>query len=667
MAAIKPLLVTPREQTATSNFLHRVYKAGNLRQVHPVRPRIKPLFAMKPLLLLLIITTALSAVERPHILWITSEDNDKQWLGCYGNEQAHTPNLDALAQRSVRFENFFSNAPVCAVARSTILTGVYAPSQGTQHMRSRHPIPSANKPYVEYLREAGYYCTNAAKTDFNFAIKDRSIWDECSPQAHYKNRAAGQPFFAVFNFTESHESSLFEDRIETRRKDGEIPEVPRVNPAEVRVPSYLPDLPEVRSDIAIYHDNITNMDRRVGEVLKELEERQLADNTIVFYYADHGGVTPRGKRYLKDTGVNVPLLIHLPEKWKSLSPFPNGSVSGKAVAFVDLAPTLLSLLDIAKPEQMQGHAFLGSEMEEASDDDHVFLFADRFDEIYGMRRGVTDGRWKYIRRFTPQYPAAPYSYYQFGQKAWGAWRQAWQEGKLDRGHQRMWEKNQPVEELFDTDNDRWEVNNLASDSAFAEQLHKMREVLRQKMIAVKDTGLVPEPLFQELAPNKPIANYVESRSDDWPALVDLSFSASKRDPNSLPLLMENLRSEDVLRRYWAAQGCLILGKEAKAAESAIRELLKDEQAVIRVTAAQALITMGSSEGAFELLLTELSDQSNEYAQQNVVNIYSQLGALEKIPDSWVEKYSGKAKAGYSGDYVTRLANKLAAERGLTSK
>ncbi|MGJ8725112.1 MAG: sulfatase-like hydrolase/transferase [Roseibacillus sp.] len=615
-------------------------------------------------LFLLLGTLLIAAAERPNILWLTSEDNDKQWLGCYGNEQAKTPNIDSLAARSVRFDNFFSNAPVCAVARSTILTGIYAPSQGSQHMRSRHPIPAANKPYVTYLREAGYYCTNASKTDFNFEINDKKVWDECDSKAHYKNRAEGQPFFAVFNFTESHESSLFEKNITGRREKGLIPQQPRVSPADVFLRPYLPDLPEVREDIATYYDMITLMDGRIGKALAELAEQGLADDTIVFYYADHGGITPRGKRYLEDTGVNVPLLVHIPEKWKALSSFPQIGVSDETTAFVDLAPTLLSILGMPKPEQMQGRAFLGSHREEPTEDNYVFLFADRFDEIYGMRRGLTDGRWKYTRRFTPHYAAAPYSYYQFGQKAWVAWQKAWQEGSLDSRFSQIWEKNQIVEELFDTQADPWEVTNLASDSSHAAQLERMRNALKSQMVTIRDTGIIPEPMFAELAPKTPIARYAKKRANDWPALVDLAFTASDRNPDHLPTFIEKLSSEDPIERYWALQGCLILGEKSQPAADTIAKLLEDKNAVNRASAAQTLITLGHPEGAFDLLLKELSDGSNEYAQQNVVNIYTQLDKLDRIPDEWVKKISGPAPKGYSGAYVKRLANKLAEERGL---
>ena len=602
----------------------------------------------------------LFANERPNILWITSEDNDKYWLGCYGNKQAKTPNIDALAERSIQFENFFSNAPVCAVARSTILTGIHAPSQGTQHMRSRHPLPTLYKPYVSYLREKGYYTTNNSKTDYNFLGNDQSLWHECGSQAHYKNRKDNQPFFAIFNLTESHESSLFASKIKNRRQSGALPPKPRVSPQNVQIRPYLPDLPAIRHDFAVYHDCITLLDTRVGEILQDLEQRNLTDNTIIFYYSDHGGVTPRGKRYLKDTGVNVPLLIHLPKKWQNLSPFPANTVTSEPASFVDLAPTLLSLVKIPKPTQMQGRAFLGPHREEPTQNEIIFLYADRFDELYGMRRGVTDGRWKYIRRFTPHQPAAPYSYYQFGQQAWKAWQDAWKKGDLKPLHSQIWEKNQAIEELFDTKNDRWEISNLATDPAYSLQLEKMRTALKKKMITFSDSGLIPEPMFFELAPKKPIAHYAQSRKESWPSLIDFAFDATSRNPDTLPSLLTKLSSTDPLERYWAAQGCLILGKKAQEAENPLRQLLNDPHSAIRAIAAQTLIGLGKPEHCFPVLLKELSNPENEYAQQNAVNIFTQIDALERIPNSWVKKSQGKD----SGKYIQRLALKLAAERGL---
>ena len=602
----------------------------------------------------------LAAVERPNILWITSEDNDKYWLGCYENKNARTPSLDALAEESVRFEHFFSNAPVCAVARSTILTGVHAPSQGSQHMRSRHPIPASYKPYVSYLREAGYYTSNASKTDYNFEINDKSLWDECSKSAHYKNRGKDQPFFAIFNLTDCHESSLFPEKTANARESGKISATPRLNPEEIHLRSYLPDLPEIRQDVAIYSDFITLMDERVGQILAELEKEGLAEDTIVFYYSDHGGVTPRGKRYLKDTGVNVPLLIRVPEKWKKFSPFSAGEVTKEVASFVDLAPTVLSLLGTKTPAYMQGRAILGAHRVEPSEQNYTFLFADRFDELYGIRRGLTDGRWKYIRRFTPSYSAAPYSFFQFGQRGWQAWRQAWQDGKLEPRFNRMWEKNQVVEELFDTEQDPWEVQNLASDPAHRTRLEAMRKALREQMVEYKDTGLVPEPFFAELAPRSPIADYVSSREENWSSVVDLAFAASTGEAGNLPQFVAKLSSSDPLERYWGVQGCLLIGKKANESSEALTTLLDDSHAAVRAAAAHALVSLGHREDGIAALKKELNKKGNDLAQLNVCNILIQLGAQSEISDEWVKSSQGKNRR----KYVQRIAARLAQERGL---
>ena len=366
-------------------------------------------------------------------------------------------------------------------------------------MRSRHKIPAKYLPYVSYLKKQGYYCTNRSKTDYNFEGNDKAMWDQCSGSAHYKTRPDGAPFFAIFNLTVSHESSLFPDRIAINREKDLIPQKPRVKPADVDLPPYLPDLPEIRSDIAIYHDSMTALDTQIGAILKELKDSGLAENTIIFYYSDHGGVTPRGKRYLKDTGVKVPMILHFPNKWKSLSPFKDGDKVDEIVSFVDLAPTLLSLLDVDKPTHMQGRAFLGKKRTAPPEQQFALLYADRFDEFYGMRRGITDGRWKYIRRFTPHLPAAPYSYFQFSQAGWTAWQKAWQDGKLTKQFKTIWEEEQATEELFDTQADPWEIKNLATDPAHQKQLSAMRNQLQKAMIEAKDTGLIPEPMFHELS------------------------------------------------------------------------------------------------------------------------------------------------------------------------
>ncbi|MDX1679708.1 MAG: sulfatase-like hydrolase/transferase [Akkermansiaceae bacterium] len=600
---------------------------------------------MKSLISLFFLLGSLSlhAADKPNILWITSEDNASHWLGCYGNPQVKTPNLDALAAKGIRFQNAYSNSPVCAVARSTILIGAYAPTMGTQHMRSRYPIEEKFKPYVHYLKEAGYFCTNRSKTDYNIKGNDKAIWDACgSGKAHYKNRKEGQPFFHVHNIFNSHESSLFS----RKKKKGQT----QIKPEDVIVPPYLPDLPEIRSDLAHYHDIITGMDSEVGKLLDELESKGQTEDTIVFYYADHGGILPRGKRYLKNTGVKIPMIVHFPEKWAHLSPFKAGSNPEEPVAFVDLAPTLLSLIGQDKPEQMQGRAFLGEKRVEPKEDEMVFLYGDRFDEINGMRRGITDGRWKYIHRFTPHLPAAPYSFYQFGQQGWVGYRKAWQEGKLKPEHARMWETPQPIQELFDTKNDPWEIDNLAGKKEHGEQLAKMRKALIAKMIEARDTGIVPESLFEPFAGDQPVSSVLVKRKD-LPALVELAFHATSGDPGYLDSFKTAMKSEDMLTRYWAAHACVVLGNDAQQAEKELLELTKDPVAGIRITAAHALHRMGKDQT--ELLISELSKNSPDMAKLAAINSLRSLGLDNKIPEETLDLLSKS-----NDNYVSRFAKEL---------
>jgi N-sulfoglucosamine sulfohydrolase len=271
--------------------------------------------------------------ELPNILWLVSEDNSPM-LGCYGDDFATTPYLDKMASEGFLYTHAYANAPVCAPARNTIITGFYANSGGNQHMRSRYAKSEVVRTYPEFLREAGYYCTNNAKTDYNTSSIDpgNSIWDESSGTAHYRNREPGQPFFAVFNTNISHESSIHDS----------IPmEELRHDPYKVPLPPYHPDTPAMRHDWAQYYDKIEEMDRWVGEKLRELEESGLAENTIVFYYGDHGGVLARSKRYVYETGTHVPFILHIPEKYKYLFPAEQpGSEVNRLISFVDLAPTL---------------------------------------------------------------------------------------------------------------------------------------------------------------------------------------------------------------------------------------------------------------------------------------------------------------------------------------
>lgn len=609
-----------------------------------------------PLLILLLLSLPfhLLATERPNILWIVSEDNSSHWLGCYGNPDAHTPQLDALAARSTRFTAAYSNAPVCAVARSTILMGRYAPSMGTQHMRSRHPIPSHLTPYVTHLRKAGYYTSNASKTDYNFQGNDKALWDDCSPKAHYNKRPAGAPFFSIFNLSISHESNLFPQKIAHNRKNGLIPETPRLDPSKLTLPPYLPDLPEMRHDFAIYHDTITALDTQIGHLLTQLEKDGHADNTIIFYYGDHGGPTPRGKRYLHDTGVRVPMIIHVPEKWAHLSPFKNGSVSHQPIAFVDLAPTLLSLLGLPKDPHYQGRPFLGADRQEPKK--HLFLYADRFDEIYSLRRGLTDGRYKYVRNFTPHLWGAPYSFYQFHMPSWVAWQKAWKAGQLAPHHAALWENDQAHEELYDLQKDPWELNNLAKDPAQSTRLTALRNTLHEKMLSTRDTALIPETLFKPLAGEKTIAQIVSAETFPHQQHLALAFLASSCDPKNLPALKKAASSKNPITRYWGLSGLIALGKNATPAKDLLIKTLSDPNITHRAQAAHALYRSGEKAQALNALLSALSDQTLPNLDQAIIiNTLMQMREAHSVPAAWKKR----ARLNKKGDLrLSLLADKL---------
>src|SRR5258706_3165651 len=307
------------------------------------RCRMKTLFfQIAAVLVSSLCAVAAEDVKRPNILWLVSEDNDI-FLGCYGDPLAHTPTLDKLASRGVLYERCFAQ-PVCAPSRFTLITGMYAVSHGPAgHMRAQGKIPSWLKGFPARLREAGYYTSNNAKTDYNSPINIREAWNECDKQAHYRKRAdPQQPFFSVFNHEVTHESCLFPER--------ELPlNFPPMDPAKVRIPPYQPDTPEMRADWARYYNHIALMDQQVAAKLQDLEKAGLAENTIVFYYSDNGGVLPRSKRFLQASGTHVPLIIYFPPKWQHLAPPPPRSRIQDPVHFVDFAPTVLSLAGVKIP------------------------------------------------------------------------------------------------------------------------------------------------------------------------------------------------------------------------------------------------------------------------------------------------------------------------------
>ena len=555
--------------------------------------------------------TPVSTLPPPNILWITSEDNSPL-LGCYGDVFATTPNLDKLASAGFLYTHAFANAPVCAPARNTIITGIYANSGGNQHMRSYYNKSEIVRYYPQFLREAGYYCTNNSKEDYNInPMQTQGIWDASGKDAHYKNRNPGQPFFAVFNSTISHESALHQS----------IPnDKLRHKPEDVVLPPYHPDTKEMRHDWAQYYDKVEDMDTWVGKILAELAESGEAENTIVFYYGDHGGVLARSKRYLYETGTRVPFIVYIPEKYKQLYPaVKTGGQISRLVSFVDLAPTLLSIVGVTIPDFMQGKAFLGDRKTE--DPQYAFMFRDRMDERYDMSRAVRDQKYRYIRNFMPHRIYGQYLEYLWRAPSIRSWEAAYLAGKCDSIQSVFWNAK-PTEELYDTDCDPWEVHNLADDPAYKEVLQRMRQANLQWMSEIQDTGFIPEAALNKITVG--IAAYDYMRSDAGKATQWIKVAeAATSKITSIDELKSFLQSDDAVVRYWGATGLLILGDGARPAMMELKKAAADSSVNVAVVAAEGLYKLGEPKAGRKALLAALKSP-DPMARNHALNVIDEV-------------------------------------------
>lgn len=564
--------------------------------------------------LLLSLTTVAAPADRPNILWLTSEDHGIE-MGCYGDANARTPNIDALAAQGMIFKKAWSNHPVCAPARTTIATGIYGESSGGIHMRSMVPLASGAKLYPEYLREAGYYATNNAKEDYNVP-KSAQTWDASSKQAHWKNRGAGQPFFAVFNSEKSHES-----QIRTR------PHTAITDPAKMRIPAYHPDLPEVRQDWAQYYDKVSEADADAGIRLKELAAAGLAEDTIVFYYGDHGSGMPRSKRWPSNSGLHVPMVVYFPKKWRHLAPkeYQPGGQSDRLVSFVDLAPTVLSIAGIKPPATMQGHAFAGPFQTEPQP--YLYGARGRMDERLDFVRSVTDGRYVYLRNFFPHVSQAQRVTYQFETPTTRVWRAAYDAGKTNDAQSIFWRTPKAPEELYDLATDRDEVINLAASPAHRAILEKLRAAQRAHLTRVRDVGFLPEGEMHARAAGR--APYDLARDEakyPFARLYAAAELASGLDPAAVPQLRTLATDPDAAARYWGVIGFQMRGATAVSGDlPLLRRALADASPLVRIVAAETLGTYGPAED-----LPAVLDVLGELAAPDKNGVFTAMAALSAI-------------------------------------
>lgn len=574
-------------------------------------------FASLTVLIGLVLTLAGRAADRPNVLWITFEDSSPT-LGCYGDEYAHTPNIDRFARTSVRYTRAFAPTGVCATARSSLAMGMYASSVGTQHMRSVATLAESIRPFPYYLRQdAGYYTSNNAKEDYNFS-RPEGVWDESSTTAHWRNRAAGQPFFSVFNFGITHESRI---RMDEAILDG-LPDALRHDPAQANLPPYLPDTPLTRKDWARVHDLITKFDATdFAGMLQQLADDELAEDTIIFVFGDHGVGVPRAKQFIFDSGMQVPLLIHFPEKWKHLAPAADGAAIDRMVSFVDFGPSVLSLLGVPVPDFMQGVPFLGDQNGAAHD--YIYGIRDRMDERVDMNRTVRGERFKYHRNYFPYLPHYPWLDYMDLLDTSKEFRRLSAAGALTGGQAYFMGDRKDIEELYDLKNDPYELNNIANDPRYAKQLKRLRDEHFAWVRRTRDTGLIPEQMLRDFAVGS--SEYDFAQSDKFQ--LDRCIAAARlmeQGEEALPELIKALRDDYAPVRFWAAAGLANLGPGAKPAVTALKQALHDSSPEVALTAAEALCYAGQPDSALPVITRYLHAES-QYVAIAAGNVADRIG------------------------------------------
>ena len=455
-----------------------------------------------PLILMLTILIGYSQKQnQPNIVWLVAEDQSQYFFPFYGDKSVNLLNISKLLNNGTVYDGMHSPYPVCAPARSGIITGMYPNSIGTGNMRALSgnknirsekeasldvPYYSSKlaeniKPFTQILREKGYYCTNNSKRDYNFKLRDEA-WDESSNDASWEKRKDGQPFFSVFNFNVTHESEIW------KRDKEEL----KVDPNNLTVPPVFPDDSISRHALAVNYSNLVEMDRQMGLIIKKLKDQGLYDNTYIFFYSDHGGPFPRHKRAIYETGSKVPLIVKFPLNIKAKE-----KRNRDMLNFIDFAPTILSIAGIDIPEIYQGEAFLGNKKSK-NKRKYLFTASDRFDEHPDRIRAVKSKRFKYIRNYNINKPhALPVGYRT--QMALMQHLNKLNDSNMLSPEQKLWfqiPKN--PEEFYDLENDPFELNNLIGDNNYSKKLNDLRKQLDSWMEEINDLGHIPEKELAKL-------------------------------------------------------------------------------------------------------------------------------------------------------------------------
>ncbi|MEM6831966.1 MAG: sulfatase-like hydrolase/transferase, partial [Bacteroidota bacterium] len=495
-----------------------------------------------------------------------------------------TPNINRLAEQGLIFNHAFSNGPVCSVARSTIITGCYAPRIGAQYHRKyvSVPMPDSLKMFPAYLREAGYYTTNNSKKDYNI-IESPNIWDESSGKATWRKRSENQPFFHVVNIGITHESRLHFSKEEM----DSISTVRDVAKYDIQ-PNH-PNTKTFEFTNAYYRGKIQEMDQRVGKILNELEKDSLMDDTFIFYYGDHGGVLPGSKGYVFETGLHIPLVVYVPKNYRHLV---NGASTGRVngfVSFIDLGPTVLNLAGIKTPEGMDGRAFLGAGevVKEMAANDKAFGYADRFDEKYDLVRSVRKGNYKYIRNFQPFNFDGLMNNYRYKQLAYKEWQELYEKGDLNDAQAAFFRAKEP-EALYDLSTDPFETVNLAKNEAQSAVLTDMRKELDTWIKQMPDLSFYPEHYLIDSAFANPTA-FGQTHQQEISNYVDVANLSLAPFDQVKDQLIQSLGASDSWERYWALISATALGEKPDELVSLITTIAEEDPELLnRARAAEFL-------------------------------------------------------------------------------
>ena len=601
------------------------------------------------------------ATKPLNILWLSAEDISPQ-LGCYGDPHAITPRLDKLAAQGVRYSHAFTTAGVCAPCRSGIITGVYQTTLGTHHMRCQATLPDAVVPFPVLLKRAGYFCSNQSKTDYQFK-PPAGTWDESNSKAHWRNRPnPNQPFFSVFNFTGCHESGIATES-KYRSVTSKLTAKERQDPEQLTtLPPYYADTPTSREDWKRNYELITALDHWVGDLLDQLEEDGLAESTIVFFWSDHGVGLPRAKRWLYDSGTRIPLIIRAPEGSNVNGLAQVGSVDNQLISSIDFSATVLNLAGIKLPQSMQGRPFLGAGLPESRD--YVYGARDRMDERYDIIRMVRDQRFKYLRNYEPLK-----SYFQYmNTPEKGAimaeMRELFEAGKLEGIPARYFAPSKPTEELYDTQADPHELNNLAGHQDYQEVLKRMRKAHQDWVVETLDLGLIPEPLIEVEEKNLGSRYSIlreNQTGDRAEAIADTALWASGSVEDAVDLLKSST-AEDAAVRYWAYTGLgnlanQLAGAKRMEAVAAAKAALLDKSPVVQVAAARALCLLDHPDRALPVLSQVLSE-GRQWERLQAAIVLDEIDEMARPVISEMHKALKPKENLYAkGKYTVRVINR----------